>query len=88
MVIAIGNDKMFYRFCEIIGDEKIAQNKLFINNNLRNKNLDLLRKQIEVILKKKKKEFWIKKFQKIRYLVHILILLKIFLIVNKLKIEK
>ena len=88
MVIAIGNDKMFYRFCEIIGAKKIAQNKLFINNNLRNRNLDLLRKQIEVILTKKKKSFGLKNFKKIRYPVHKLILLKIFLIVNKLKIEK
>ena len=88
LVIAIGNDKMFYRFCEIIGAKKIAQNKLFINNNLRNRNLDLLRKQIEVILKKKKKSSGLKNFKKIRYPVHKLILLKIFLIVNKLKIEK
>ena len=63
LVIAIGNDKMFYRFCKIIGDEKIAQNKLFVTNDLRNKNLNLLRKQIEIILTKKKKEFWIKKLQ-------------------------
>ena len=63
LVIAIGNDKMFYRFCKIIGDEKIAQNKLFVTNDLRNKNLSLLRKQIEIILTKKKKEFWIKKLQ-------------------------
>ena len=48
---------------KIIGDEKIAQNKLFVTNDLRNKNLSLLRKQIEIILTKKKKEFWIKKLQ-------------------------
>ena len=35
---------------------------MFITNDLRNKNLNLLRKQIEIILTKKK-EFWIKKLQ-------------------------
>ena len=64
IVIAIGNDKMFSRFCQIIGSEKLAKNKLFVDNNLRNKNLGVLRKKIENVLKKKKKEFWIKRFQK------------------------
>ena len=64
IVIAIGNDKMFARFCEVIGDKKLAKDKLFIDNNLRNKNLNLLRKKIEINLKKKSKEFWIKKLQK------------------------
>ena len=64
IVIAIGNDKMFSRFCEVIGDKKLAKDRLFIDNNLRNKNLNLLRKKIEINLKKKSKEFWIKKLQK------------------------
>ena len=55
---------MFSRFCKIIGNEKIAKNRLFLDNNLRNKNLNVLRNKIEIILKKRKKEFWIKKFQK------------------------
>ena len=55
IVIAIGNDKMFSRFCEVIGDKKLAKDKLFIDNNLRNKNLNLLRKKIEINLKKKGK---------------------------------
>ena len=63
IVIAIGNDKMFSRFCQIIGSEKLAKNKLFVDNNLRNKNLGVLRKKIEKVLKKKE-EFWIKRFQK------------------------
>ena len=40
---------MFTRFCKIIGDEKIAKNKLFFDNNLRNKNLIELRNRIEII---------------------------------------
>ncbi len=64
IVIAIGNDKMFTRFCKIIGDEKIAKSKLFFDNNLRNKNLIELRNRIEITLKKKKKEFWINRLQK------------------------
>ena len=47
IVIAIGNDKMFTRFCKIIGDEKMAKSKLFFDNNLRNKNLIELRNRIE-----------------------------------------
>ena len=64
IVIAIGNDKMFSRFCKTIGNEKIAQNKLFLDNNLRNKNLSKLRSKIEKILKNKKNDFWIKTLQK------------------------
>ena len=63
-MIAIGNDKMFTRFCKIIGDEKMAKSKLFFDNNLRNKNLIELRNRIEITLKKKKKEFWINRLQK------------------------
>ena len=70
IVIAIGNDKMFARFCEVIGDKKLAKDKLFIDNNSRNKNLNLLRKKIEINLKKKVKNFGLKNFKKNLYLVH------------------
>ena len=52
IVITIGNDKMFSKFCRVIGDEKIAKNKLFKDNYLRNKNLNSLKNKIENILKK------------------------------------
>ena len=68
-MIAIGNDKMFTRFCKIIGDEKIAKSKLFFDNNLRNKNLIELRNRIEITLKKKE-NFGLIDCRKIKYLVH------------------
>ena len=55
IIVTIGNDKMFSKFCKIIGDGKIAKNKLFKDNYLRNKNLNSLKNKIENILKKKKR---------------------------------
>ena len=48
IVITIGNDKMFSKFCRVIGDEKIAKNKLFKDNYLRNKNLNSLKIKLKI----------------------------------------
>ena len=63
IVIAVGNDKMFQRFCDVVGDNNLALNEHFKTNALRNKNLNLLKKKIEFNLKGKSTQFWLKKFK-------------------------
>ena len=64
IVIAVGNDKMFQNFCNVVGDSNLAFNEHYKTNFLRNKNLNPLRKKIEFHLKKKSTQFWLKKFKK------------------------
>ena len=64
IVIAVGNDKMFQNFCNVVGDSNLAFNEHYKTNFLRNKNLNSLRKKIEFHLKNKSTQFWLKKFKK------------------------
>ena len=48
IVLAIGNDKQFVSFCTLISEDSIAQNPLFLTNNLRVEH----RKQLQELLKK------------------------------------
>ena len=64
IVIAIGNEKIFKHFCEIINDTSIGKDKRFNSNDNRNKNIKELRLRIEKKLSKEKSNFWLKKFQK------------------------
>ncbi len=63
LVIAIGNDKMFKNFCNIIKAKNLFKNQKFNTNLLRNKNLNELRIEIENKLKKKKSKYWVKIFK-------------------------
>ena len=63
LVIAIGNDKMFQIFCNIIKAKNLFKNQKFNTNHLRNKNLKELRIEIENRLKKKKSKYWVKIFK-------------------------
>ena len=64
IVIAIGNDKLFKKFCEVIGDKKILSQKMFVSNKNRNMNLTKLRKRIETKLMKKGSIYWLKTLSK------------------------
>ena len=54
IVIAIGNDKMFQKFCSAIKSNSLLKDSRYLTNEKRNKNLINLRKDIEIIMKKKK----------------------------------
>ena len=54
IVIAIGNEKIFKHFCEIINDTSIGKDKRFNSNDNRNKNIKELRLRIEKKLSKEK----------------------------------
>ncbi len=60
IVLAIGNDKLFNIFCDVINDEKLKTDKNFNNNKNRNLNLQKLRKRIEKKLKIRTTQYWIK----------------------------
>ncbi len=61
IAIAAGNDKLFFQLCEAIGEKFLTKNKLFSNNENRNKNLSTLRPLIEKKLMTKKTSYWQKK---------------------------
>ena len=64
IVIAIGNEDLFKRFCLLIKDEKMLKDDKFSTNMSRNLNLKDLKKRIELKLSKKTSEYWIKIFSK------------------------
>ena len=63
IVLAAGNQKIFENLCKAISRNDLIQEKKFLDNELRNKNLKLLRKEIEKTLKTKNAEYWIKKLR-------------------------
>ena len=63
IVLAAGNQKIFENLCKAISRNDLIQEKKFLDNELRNKNLKLLRKEIEKTLITKNAEYWIKKLR-------------------------
>ncbi len=64
IVIAIGNDNLFKKFCDVIDDKNMYESKDFSSNKQRNINKKKLRLRIEKKLKNRKTNYWIKKFRK------------------------
>ena len=64
IVVAIGNENLFKKFCESINDEEMLKMKIFKSNVNRNKNIKKLRFRIEKALKKEKASYWLKIFKK------------------------
>ena len=64
ITLAAGNNKIFKKLCDAIEYKKLNYYFLFSTNKKRNKNLKLLKIQIESKLKNKKSEFWINKLRK------------------------
>ena len=64
ITLAAGNNKIFKKLCDAIEYKKLNYDILFSTNKKRNKNLKLLKIQIESKLKNKKSEFWINKLRK------------------------
>ena len=59
LVLAIGNDRLFEKFCNVLKNKKLA--KKYSTNKKRNDNLNNFKKELELIFKKNKTSFWIKK---------------------------
>lgn len=58
LVVAIGNDKLWEKFCELIDLSDLAYDNRFRTNPLRNKNYDLLRPHIAVAMMRKTAKEW------------------------------
>ena len=63
VVLAAGNQKIFENLCKAISRKDLIQEKKYLDNELRNKNLKSLRREIEKTLITKKAEYWIKKLR-------------------------
>ena len=63
IVIAAGNNSLFYKLCKALNANYISKLKIFSNNDERLKNADKLKIEIEKILKKNTSKFWMKKIE-------------------------
>ena len=63
IVIAAGNQKIFESLCKGISRMDLIKEKKFLNNDLRNRNLKILRMEIEKTLITKTVNYWIKKLR-------------------------
>lgn len=61
--IAVGNDSLWEKFCQLIGKPELAKDPRFLDNNSRNTNWDSLKPILEDVLRKETKESWIEKLQ-------------------------
>lgn len=60
VILAIGNDRQFQRFCTFVNKEGWAQDKDFATNSARVENRDKLVPQIAAIIKKNSTDYWVK----------------------------
>ncbi len=60
IIIAAGSDSIFKKLCIAINRDDIFKNKRFVNNLLRNKNMRVLRDELEKTLKQKKLKSWLR----------------------------
>jgi glutaryl-CoA transferase len=65
VILAIGNDAQFQRFCNEAGCGELAADTRYTSNPLRNKNRASLIPQMEKILVKRTSEHWISSLQKV-----------------------
>jgi CoA:oxalate CoA-transferase len=61
--IAVGNDSLWEKFCQLIGKPELVKDPRFLDNNSRNTNWDSLKPILEDVLRKETKESWIEKLQ-------------------------
>ncbi|MDI3535286.1 MAG: CoA:oxalate CoA-transferase [Thermosediminibacterales bacterium] len=64
IMVAVGNDNLWVKYCKTIGREDLIEDKRFQTNVLRNKNYKVLRPILAEVMKTKKVEDWIRIFDK------------------------
>lgn len=62
--IAIGNNSLWEKFCNIIGKPKLINDERFNSNPLRVKNIEVLTEIITEVLKQRTSEEWLETFEK------------------------
>ncbi len=55
VIVAVGNDSQFSKFCRLIGASELASDKKFLTNERRVRNRDILIPKLEALLKNKDK---------------------------------
>src|SRR5690606_39490461 len=60
MVLAVGNDAQFERFCQVIGRPELAADERFATNPARVKNRDVLIPILADVLRQKTTDEWLK----------------------------
>lgn len=64
IMIAIGNDKLWAKFCKLTGKEELIEDERFVNNGLRTKNHSEIKEIVSEILEKEKTKYWIDLFDR------------------------
>ena len=60
LVLAIGSDVQFQKFCTLIGSSKLGVNNLYITNENRVKNRNTLQKELALLIVKLERDYLIK----------------------------
>lgn len=63
IILAVGNDGQFQRFCKVAECEELAENPDYATNGARLKNRDALIPVLRDIINKKPMEFWLKELE-------------------------
>ncbi len=58
IIIAAGNDSLFVRLASALGKPEMAKDPRYLTNDLRNQNVDVLKAEIEAVLKTKPVGHW------------------------------
>jgi crotonobetainyl-CoA:carnitine CoA-transferase CaiB-like acyl-CoA transferase len=59
MAVAVGNDRQFMRFCEVVGSPELAADERFAKNAGRVRNLTALRPMLDARLRQKTRKEWV-----------------------------
>ena len=63
IILAVGNDGQFQRFCKVAGCPELATNPDYATNSMRLKNRDVLVPMLRDIVKQKPMDFWLKELE-------------------------
>ena len=66
IIIGVGNEEQWKRFCEVIEKPELATDERFINNARRLENRDILIPMLEKIIESKDSSYWLERLDKAR----------------------
>jgi len=64
IMIAIGNDRLWAKFCSMVGREELINDERFVTNQLRTKNHKEIKEVVSEILKAETADYWLERFDK------------------------
>lgn len=64
IVVAVGNDEQWWRFCEVIGASQLSSDARFATNRLRVENYRELRPRLTDLLSRRTRDQWLREFTK------------------------